>query len=756
MDLLDKLNDKQKEAVLTTEGPLLILAGAGSGKTRTIIHRMAYIVEKGLAWPSQILAITFTNKAAGEMRERIAAMNIRESDRMWISTFHAMCARMMRMHGEWLGYDKNFVIYDTDDQKRLFKQLGKAMAFDEKQFPFSMVMGRISDAKDAFLSPKEYAAQVDEHDFKGQRIAAFYEAYQKELVSNNAMDFDDLLFNTVRLFQENPAILQQYQQRFKYILVDEYQDTNHAQYLLVEMLSQTHQNLCVCGDDDQSIYGWRGADITNILDFEKSFPNAKVIKLEQNYRSTQTILEVANKVIAHNQGRKSKVLWTENQGNEKLMLSVYDSGHAEAEETAKKIIALKKEGYSYGDCAVLYRTNVQSRLFEEAFMRHGIPYQLVGGTGFYARQEIKDIVTYLQVLVNPKDDLGCLRIINMPRRGIGNAALEKIREYADFKGMSLMEGVYHCDEIPVMSSAMRKKINDFAKIMKDLQTCMERDTLPELIRQVIVLSGYEEILLQNKLDNSESRLENLQELVSSAVAFEEISDDKSISAFLETVALSSDTDQMEEKDSGKVLLMTLHSAKGLEFPVVFMPGMENGFFPTQRALFEESQEGIEEERRICYVGITRAKERLFMSRAKVRILYGNTEYRLPSVFLDELPEDLLDSEEQTESLTFSDHTFDIGSYEKTEKIPELGRNRYLYGSDSTRNMSRSMAASALRKTKPEEKSDDGMTVSFSEGDKVSHKKFGMGTIVQMDGDIISVAFPGMGIKKLKTAFVEKV
>lgn len=726
MSLLDGLNERQREAAATTEGPLLILAGAGSGKTRTIIHRIAYILEQKKAWPSQILAITFTNKAAGEMRERIAAMDIPETDRIWMYTFHAMCARIMRFHGEWLGYSDHFIIYDTDDQKRLYRQLMKEMDLNEKLHPFNYLAGQVSWAKNEGIEPADYV-KAREGDFRAEKAAAYYARYQETLKRNNAMDFDDLIFNTLRLFKQFPEILEQYQDRFKYILVDEYQDTNHSQYELVNMLAAKHRNLCVCGDDDQSIYGWRGADINNILDFEKDYPDAKVVKLEENYRSTTTILDCANEVIANNTGRKDKALFTNNPGDDKVILSAFEQGHDEAEFIADTVEELRAEkGYSYGDFAVLYRTNAQSRLFEEHFLRRGVPYQLVGGTAFYTRAEIKDIISYLHVLLNPKDDVGFNRIVNVPKRGIGGATIDKIREYADFKDWSLMETVYEYETIPNLSPGVLKKVAGFAEVMIGLRDKMETEPVSALIESVINDTGYMEMLELGKMDNAEGRMENLQELVSSAAEFEKSSDDTSLNAFLETVALVNETDKYDDKE-GKVLLMTLHNAKGLEFPVVFLPGVEEGTFPHARSL--ESPDDLEEERRIAYVGITRAMERLFMSWAAQRTLYGRPQFQMKSRFLDELPK---------EHITMNVRQYDRKATEK-EMAPQKEKATF-----SQNTFSRKKTTVTA-----------GDASSYTAGDKVSHKKFGLGTIVEVKPHQLSIAFPGVGIKKLDPAYVKK-
>lgn len=734
MGLLDELNPQQQEAARTTEGPLLILAGAGSGKTRTIIHRIAYILEQGKAWPSQILAITFTNKAAGEMRERIAAMDIPETDRIWMYTFHAMCARILRMHAEALGYDRNFVIYDTDDQKRLYKQIAKDLALSDKQFSPSMVLGVISDAKEKGILPPAFA-KMAAGDFKEEKIAECYTRYQDALKRNNAMDFDDLILNTLMLFKTKPDILSHYQERFKYILVDEYQDTNHSQYELVNLLAGGYRNLCVCGDDDQSIYGWRGADIHNILDFEKDYPDAKVIKLEENYRSTPVILEAANGVISHNVGRKEKNLWTNNPGDDKIVVSTFDTGYDEADTIADEIGRLRQDdGYTYGDVAILYRTNAQSRVFEEAFMRRNVPYQLVGGTGFYARAEVKDIVTYLHVILNPADDLGTQRIVNTPKRGIGGMTIQKLLDYADFKDCSLLEAIYSVADVPTLGSAAKNKVADFAKTMHNLTAAAESISVPDLIEKVIDETGYLDMLEDGKMDNAENRIENLKELISAATDFDKNSDDKSLAAYLETVALTSETDKYDS-DEGKVLLMTLHNAKGLEFPVVFMPGMEDGIFPHARAFDDETQ--MEEERRICYVGITRAQKKLYMSHAMERTVYGRRQPELASRFLDELPEDCIERREHTS---------------RSSVIMEAGSTKRPYGRKQSSAFGANLTFGKSKQAgKPAAASDDG--TQYHGGEKVKHKKFGVGTVVDVRKNQISVAFPGVGIKKLAPGFV---
>lgn len=729
MGLLDGLNEMQREAAATTEGPLLILAGAGSGKTRTIIHRIAYILEQELAWPSEILAITFTNKAAGEMRERLEAMNIEGTNRMWVYTFHAMCARIMRMYADQLGYSKQFTIYDTDDQKRLHKQIAKDLDLNDKIYSYGFMAGEISKAKNAGQSAEEYK-KANASDFRKKNEIRYYEEYEKRLRANDAMDFDDLIFNTVRLFEMRPDILKVFQNRFKYILVDEYQDTNHAQYQLVNQLAGGWHNLCVCGDDDQSIYGWRGADISNILDFEKDYPDAKVVKLEENYRSTPVILECANTVIAKNTGRKPKALWTANEageGMDKVTVANVDQGQAEAKWVADKIGELRANyGYSYDDFAILYRTNAQSRLFEEAFMREGLPYKLIGGTGFYARAEIRDILAYLHLINNPKDDISLMRVINTPRRGIGNASIEKLQDYANFKQIGLTEAVLRASEIPTLTGAAKKKIENFGAFIQKMIDLSGTEDVDTLVETVIEESGYREMLLTGKMEKSENRLENLEEFLSAASDFAKNSEDTSLTAFLETVALSSDTDKYDPND-GQVLLMTLHNAKGLEFPVVFMVGMEEGLFPSSRAFDSIAQ--MEEERRLCYVGITRAQERLFMSWANSRTLFGRNTPQGPSQFLEELPsKDVLQ-----------------------ENLAVIRRQT----SDTNRRSVKSFQKNVLTESFNKGESSGMDTESFEAGQKVSHKKFGIGTIIEVQPQKLVIAFPGLGIKKLDPAYVSK-
>lgn len=638
MDYLDKLNKEQREAVLHTEGPLLIFAGAGSGKTRVLTYRIAYLIEEKGVYPSNIIAITFTNKAAKEMKERVQSL-IDNSENMWISTFHSACVRILRKNVEGLkDYKKNFVIYDAKDQESLVKECLKELNLNEKNFPFRVVSAEISRAKDMLLTPDKYHDR-NMHDIRKRKLADIYKLYQQKLQKNNAMDFDDILNKTIELFELNPDILQYYQNKFKYIMVDEYQDTNFSQYTLIRMLAGQHKNLCVVGDDDQSIYSWRGADIGNILNFEKDFPGAKVVKLEQNYRSTQVILDAANSVIKNNSARKNKRLWTE-QGVGRSIVYHYDvDERGEANfimNEVERMIA--EENRKMGDFAILYRTNAQSRVLEEACMSHGLPYKIVGGFKFYERKEVKDIISYLRVIQNPDEDLSLRRIINIPKRGIGDSTMSAITQYARNTGDSLFGTLLEVDNISGVSTKARKGIKEFVKIMSDLMGIAETERVSKLVKEVLERTGYLSELEKDEDDVSQTRAENIKELLSATLEFEELNEDATLPDFLEQISLMSDIDTVEEgKDA--LIMMTLHSAKGLEYPFVFISGMEEGVFPSHRSYFEESQ--MEEERRLMYVGITRAKERLYLTAAFERTLYGNTTYNTISKFIREIPKDLL-------------------------------------------------------------------------------------------------------------------
>ncbi|HWR60048.1 MAG TPA: DNA helicase PcrA [Clostridia bacterium] len=638
MDYIEKLNKEQAEAVLQTEGPVLILAGAGSGKTRVLTYRIAYLIEEKSVYPSNILAITFTNKAAREMKDRVQSL-IGNVDSMWISTFHSACVRILRKNVESLrDYKKNFVIYDSKDQESLVKECLKELNLNEKNFPFRAVSAEISRAKDMLMSPDKYYDR-NMHDIKKRKLADIYRLYQKKLEKNNALDFDDILYKTVELFELNPDILQYYQNKFKYIMVDEYQDTNFCQYTLIRLLAKQHRNLCVVGDDDQSIYSWRGADIGNILNFEKDFPGAKVVKLEQNYRSTQVILDAANSVIRNNFARKNKRLWTEKAEGRSIIFHNAMDEWGEANfimDEVERLVA--EENRELGDFAILYRTNAQSRVLEEACMSHGVPYRIVGGFKFYDRKEVKDIIAYMRVIQNPAEDLSLKRIINIPKRGIGNTTLDAITRYAAASGDSIFGALLEIDNIDGVSTKAKKGIKDFIRIMTDLMGMAETEGVSKLLKAVLDRTGYMEELKKDADEESQARYENVGELMSATMEFEEKNENATLQNFLEQMALMSDIDTVEEGKSA-IIMMTLHSAKGLEYPFVFISGMEEGVFPSQRSYFEEKQ--MEEERRLMYVGITRAEERLYLTAAFERTMFGSTTYNTVSQFVREIPKDLL-------------------------------------------------------------------------------------------------------------------
>lgn len=642
MSITAGLNDMQKEAVLHTEGPLLILAGAGSGKTRVLTHRIAHLVQNKGVDPWNILAITFTNKAASEMKERIETLVGEEATQsMWVSTFHSMCVRILRRNIHLLGYGKWFTIYDSSDQQALIKQVVKNLNYDDKTFAAGKVLGEISAQKNKAISPEEYA-EIAGDDFRLSRISKIYTKYQEQLKENNALDFDDLLMKTNELFIKHPETLKMYQDKFKYIHVDEYQDTNTVQYYVVRMLAGDDQNLCVVGDDDQSIYGWRGADIRNILDFERDFPGAKSIKLEQNYRSTETILDAANAVVSLNKGRKAKNLWTENEKGEAIevlkMPNEYKEAEFIAEHIRKKALAGKRE---YSDFAVLYRTNAQSRVLEEKMVSNSIPYRLLGGTRFYERKEIKDLLAYLRVIANTEDDIAVQRIINVPRRRIGPTTVNRIAQFGLEQDVGFYETARHSKELGVVGNAPATKVVEFVAMIDRLRTIAPTLGVGELIEEVIDTVNYYDYIKQQHSEDAEDRIDNIGELISKAVNYDNIADEPSLPEFLEEVTLVADVDNYDE-DSNSVVLMTLHSAKGLEFPVVFIPGLEEGLFPSSMSIDDE--DGLEEERRLCYVGITRARQRLYLLHAECRRVYGRMKYAGGSRFLQELPMELKNQE----------------------------------------------------------------------------------------------------------------
>lgn len=735
-DTMQGLNKEQLDAVQTINGPMLILAGAGSGKTKVLTCRIAHLLQQGVR-PYRILAITFTNKAAAEMRERVDRMAGAAARDVWLFTFHAFCARLLRYELENLsGYANNFAIYDTSDSKNLIKQVLKEMNLDEKRFPLPAIISHISNAKNALLLPDAYAREAS--GYYEQQVAKIYDAYQKKLQANNAVDFDDLLLLALRLLQENPAVREKYQRKFDYLMVDEYQDTNHAQYLLTKLLAAGHRNICVVGDADQSIYGWRGADIQNILDFEKDYPDAKLVKLEQNYRSTQVILDAANAVIDNNSGRKPKNLWTANGNGSEI---IYYQANDERDEARYVIENMQKlqlnEGAKLGDMAVLYRTNAQSRVFEEMLIKSGIAYTMVGGTKFYERKEIKDALAYLRLLYNPHDSLSLLRIINVPRRGIGDATLARLQEYANASGQSLFEVVTNAADVPGLASRFANKLDELSELLFELMGEAADVPVKQLLDDVLLKTGYLEELQNSKDPQDESRVENLKEMLSVteefAVKCERNGEEPTLENFLADVALVADIDDAELGEEA-VTLMTLHSAKGLEFPDVFLVGMEEGIFPHSRTLMDENE--IEEERRLCYVGITRAEKHLFLSNARTRTIYGRTQYYTPSRFLQEVPRNLVHVIKrpvvQRPAMTSQVHK------------PTAKENANWFEQHKASFFPRESSAAA--------------GCSFHVGDKVMHKKWGAGTIVTAkaadDGQEVTVAFAGGGIRSLLTKYAK--
>lgn len=729
------LNPQQAEAVINTEGPMLIMAGAGSGKTKVLTCRVANLLQKGVR-PYRILAITFTNKAAAEMRERVNNMSGPAAKDVWLFTFHAFCARFLRMEIDKLpGYGGNFAIYDTADSQNLIKQILKEMNLDDKRFQPSGILSRISNAKNALQDAAAFARQAG--DFYEQKVADIYSRYEQKLQLNNALDFDDLLMLSIKLLQENKEVREKYQDRFDYLLVDEYQDTNHAQYLLTKFLAAKHRNICVVGDADQSIYGWRGADIQNILDFEKDYPDAKVIKLEQNYRSTQIILDAANAVIENNTGRKPKNLWTENKSGADIIYFQAVDERDEARFVIEQLQNLQRtENKKLGDMAILYRTNTQSRIFEEMLIKSCISYNMVGGLKFYERKEIKDIIAYLRVIFNPADSLSLLRIINVPKRGIGDASLTKIQAYAAANNVSLFEAVSNAAAIDGLSSRFVSKLDDLAGIIFELMNLANEAPVEDLIDRVLRDTGYLEELENERTPQAQSRIDNLHELISVAQEFAASEEENNLENFLAHVALVSDIDDTELGEDA-ITLMTLHSSKGLEFPVVFLVGMEEGLFPHARTLMDETE--IEEERRLCYVGITRAKEKLFLSSTKMRTIYGNTVTYPPSRFLQEIPAHLVKTIKRQERFSALENFKQVSEkYSARPQKPASTFNPHSF-------MPQKPAAAA-----------GGTGTRFNTGDRVSHSKWGEGMVVSVkdspDGQEVKVAFAGAGVRSLLTKY----
>ena len=767
MSIYDTLNDKQKEAVFHTEGPLLILAGAGSGKTRVLTHRIAYLIEEKGVNPWNILAITFTNKAAAEMRERVDNLVGFGSESIWVSTFHSMCVRILRRHIALLGYDTNFTIYDTDDQKTLMRDVCKLLQIDTKIYKERMLIGTISHAKNEMLTPEEFRLQAG-GDFQQKKIADVYEEYEKQLRANNALDFDDLLLKTVQLFQTQRDVLEYYQERFRYIMVDEYQDTNGVQFELVRLLASRYQNLCVVGDDDQSIYKFRGADIRNILDFEKVFTKAAVIKLEQNYRSTANILNAANAVISHNHGRKDKTLWTDNEDGDKIAFRQFDTAFDEAEYIVSDIKEHVEKGEcDYQDNAILYRTNAQSRMFEEKFVTANIPYKIIGGINFYARREIKDILAYLKTVDNGQDDLAVRRIINVPKRGIGLTSINRVQEYAAMHEKGIYECLKGADLIPDIGRGV-SKLESFVALIEHFKVDAKELTLHELMQEIIDETGYIESIQAESEIEAQARIENIDELLNKVVAYEEVCEEHdepvTLSGFLEEVALVADIDNLDE-NSDYVVLMTLHSAKGLEFPNVYLAGLEDGLFPSYMSITSDnSQAEIEEERRLAYVGITRAKKNLTITSARVRMVRGQTQYGKVSRFVREIPPELLSGkiyEPKTKEEPIEQSTF-----QKARKafrtVPSYGGSGY--GKEVGEGYGSTFHSSKATKpvyTKVENQRDFGSVggaLSYQVGDRVRHIKFGDGevmAIVSGGRDYeVTVDFDKVGTKKMFASFAK--
>ncbi len=736
MSIYDTLNDRQKEAVFCTEGPLLLLAGAGAGKTRVLTHRICYLIEEKGVNPWNIMAITFTNKAAREMRERVDKLVGYGSSDVWVSTFHSTCVRILRRYSDRIGYKNNFTIYDSDDQKRLMKEVCKTLNIDTKYLPEKNILSEISKAKDIYKSETEYEKE-SYGDFRKSKIAQAYKEYQKRLKANNAMDFDDLLCRTVDLFQFYPDVLEKYQDRFRYIMVDEYQDTNTIQFYLIRMLARKYRNLCVVGDDDQSIYKFRGANIYNILNFEQEFEDAKVIKLEQNYRSTKNILELANRVIAHNKGRKEKTLWTENEEGEKVFFSQVGTEYDEADMVASKVEELCREGASYKDFAVLYRMNAQSRVLEEKLIFKNIPYKMIGGVNFYQRKEVKDMISYLKAVDSGLDDLAVKRIINTPRRGIGNTTIQKIDDFALQEEMGFLEAAEIAEHIGSLSKATVTKIKKFTSFIDELRTILREEGILALYDAILEKSGYEAELIAENTEESQARLENIEELRNKIVEFETEKENPILTELLEEIALIADIDSLEE-ESDRVILMTLHSAKGLEFPYVFLVGLEDGIFPGYRAITSENEEDIEEERRLCYVGITRAKKELYLSYAKRRMLHGQMQYNSPSRFLEEMPGNLLQETNKARNFHLSNEKTGRTFANATKKRTSFDRKPY----QTMQNLNKPST----------------VELDYEKGDRVKHIKFGTGIVTQIVSGgrdyEVTVDFEKVGIKKMFASFAK--
>ncbi|NIK11675.1 DNA helicase PcrA [Alkalibacillus almallahensis] len=742
-DILNAMNPEQQKAVKHTEGPLLIMAGAGSGKTRVLTHRIAYLLaEKGVQ-PYNILAITFTNKAAREMKDRVEKLVGDDAKSIMMSTFHSLCVRILRRDGDRIGLDRNFAIYDATDQKTAIKEALRIQNLDPKQYDPRSIQGAISQAKNQLITPKQLKQEAN--NYYDEQIASVYDTYETILRKNSALDFDSLIMETFFLFDRVPEVLHYYQNRFQYIHVDEYQDTNKAQYQLVKKLADRFQNLCVVGDSDQSIYKWRGADIYNILSFENDYPNAKTIFLEQNYRSTKTILQAANDVIERNTSRKPKELWTDNDGGERIRLYEARDEKQEARYVLDQIQELTQEhSFSYDDIAILYRTNAQSRAMEDVFVKSDIPYQIIGGTKFYDRKEIKDLLAYLRLITNPNDDISFLRVVNVPKRGIGKTSIDKLQMHAEMHDLSLYEAVKDIALVGVSKKA-GQQLQAFRHLIENWRSQQEFLGVTEIVDEVLSRSGYEDMLKQDKSLESQSRLENIEEFKTVTRQFEEANEDTSLIAFLTDLALVSDLDQSDDDAQEQVTLMTLHAAKGLEFPVVFLIGLEENIFPHSRSIFDEEE--MEEERRLAYVGITRAEQRLYLTYSSMRTLFGRTQFNQKSRFVDEIPDELRQQEGQiSQGSQASNESFE-------DAIQALADNKNQPQQEQDKPKRRA-------KTIKEQPADPS---TFQVGDKVKHQKWGEGTIVRVEGTggdaEVDIAFPSpVGIKRLLAQFapVEKL
>ncbi|MCR4788756.1 MAG: UvrD-helicase domain-containing protein [Lachnospiraceae bacterium] len=767
MSIYDTLNPQQKEAVYTTEGPLLVLAGAGSGKTRVLTHRVAYLIGEMNVEPYNIMAITFTNKAAGEMKERVDKLVGYGADSVWVATFHSSCVRILRRFADRIGYDNNFTIYDADDSKSIMKEVCKNLDIDTKMLKEKTILNEISSAKDELCSPEEYVIKYAA-DYRLKRIGDAYTEYQKILKKNNAMDFDDLIMNTVLLLESNADVLDNYQKRFKYIMVDEYQDTNTSQFRLIRLLTGNNGNLCVVGDDDQSIYKFRGANIRNILDFEFYYPEAKVIRLEQNYRSTQNILDAANSVISHNKGRKSKKLWTEHENGSLIHLRQFDNALEEASFIADDVARKQRKGADPSEIAVLYRTNAQSRLIEESFIYEGIPYNVVGGVNFYSRKEIKDVLAYLKTVDNGRDDLQVRRIINVPKRGIGNTTISKVIEYAGAYGLSFFDALCQADDISSIGKAS-SKLKEFADMILNFRKLLPGTGLEEFVRHVIDETGYLRELESDSDETSQGRIENVEEFINKVVDFEKSNDNASLSSLLEEVALVADIDDVDSSVP-RAMLMTLHSAKGLEFGNVYLAGMEDGLFPSYLSISDEDPTQIEEERRLAYVGITRAKEDLTLTYAKTRMVRGEIQHNGISRFVEEIPKELMDNRvpQRRENLyerpvaTLRPKMTSAGVKPFIASVSAYGSVKNDTSSASAKTIGGGLSAlkaAGITKGLPETgASNVGGKPDYDVDDRVVHMKYGEGTVTDMEPGPrdykVTVDFDDHGTKVMYAAFAK--